>query len=189
MRKKGIEKGVQGFAATHAGVMILLLIVALFIYSMHIPERWCPHTFDLWVSELTLLSHLFYGRLTVVFCGLLWSSGSKPPDLPYSHRCRSGCVFAGIAEGDARALFASRRADSFALTKRNQSFVVSALTREDPPQSTPHFSYASQAMSQKQYVRHYAQDSFSLQALGFEKPVLIPKPAGGTHRTLYCGAG
>lgn len=74
MRKKGIEKGVQGFAATHAGVMILLLIVALFIYSMHIPERWCPHTFDLWVSELTLLSHLFYGRLTVVFCGLQGAS-------------------------------------------------------------------------------------------------------------------
>lgn len=74
LRRKGIEKGVQGFAATHAGVMILLLIVALFFYSMHIPERWCPHTFDLWVSESTLLSHLFYSKLTMVFCGLQGAS-------------------------------------------------------------------------------------------------------------------
>ena len=52
--RHGIVKGVQGFAVKHTAVKVVLDILALFFYTTHLPEKWWPHTFDLWVSGLTL---------------------------------------------------------------------------------------------------------------------------------------
>ena len=46
-----LHKGLQGFAVMEDAAMILLDLLALFFYLTHIPERWWPHTFDLWVSD------------------------------------------------------------------------------------------------------------------------------------------
>ena len=74
MFRKGIEKGAQGFAVTHTAVVVLLVSLAFSFYAMHLPERWCPYTFDLWVSDPMLLSHCSYGKLTMVFRGLQGAS-------------------------------------------------------------------------------------------------------------------
>lgn len=49
-----MNEGLQGFSTTWDGVMILLDLIAVFFYLTHIPEKWWPHTFDIWVSELLL---------------------------------------------------------------------------------------------------------------------------------------
>lgn len=40
----------KGFALTHIAVVILLYSLALFFYLTHIPEKWWPNSFDIWVS-------------------------------------------------------------------------------------------------------------------------------------------
>lgn len=50
---QGWNEGLQGYAVTDTAVAVLLYFLAMFFYLTHIPERWWPHTFDLWVSGLT----------------------------------------------------------------------------------------------------------------------------------------
>ena len=62
-----LHKGLQGFAVTEDAAMILLYSLALFFYLTHIPERWWPNTFDLWVSGLFYFHTIFWvnnGKLT-----------------------------------------------------------------------------------------------------------------------------
>lgn len=47
------NEGLHGFSMTYDGVMILLDLIAVFFYLTHIPEKWWPKTFDIWVSEMT----------------------------------------------------------------------------------------------------------------------------------------
>ena len=122
--RHGMERGVQGFAIKHTVVMVMLDILALFFYASHLPEKWWPHTFDLWVSRPSYSLAISYGKLTVGFWGY---AGGKPPDLSHSHRRRSNCLLAGIAEGDAKALCSRRRAGCFSTAKSYQSFDVSGL--------------------------------------------------------------
>lgn len=49
-RIQGMKEGLQGYALMNIAVMILLDLLALFFYLAHIPEKWSPHTFDIWVS-------------------------------------------------------------------------------------------------------------------------------------------
>ena len=42
-------QGLEGFALTHTAVAILLYLLAIFFYLTHIPEKWRPGTFDIWV--------------------------------------------------------------------------------------------------------------------------------------------
>lgn len=49
-----MNEGLQGFSTTWDGVMILLDLIAVFFYLTHIPEKWWPYTFDIWVCELLL---------------------------------------------------------------------------------------------------------------------------------------
>lgn len=65
MFSQGLIEGLQGFAVEYTGVKILLDLLALFFYLTHIPERWWPHTFDLWVRGL------FY------FPIVLWAKNGK----------------------------------------------------------------------------------------------------------------
>ena len=44
------KQGLQGFAIKHGAIMILLYVLAACFYLSHLPERWWPHTFDIWVS-------------------------------------------------------------------------------------------------------------------------------------------
>ena len=62
-----MERGVQGFAIKHTAVMVMLDILALFFYATHLPEKWWPHTFDLWVSGPSYSLIISYGKLTVAF--------------------------------------------------------------------------------------------------------------------------
>lgn len=53
---------------------------------------------------VSLLSLCFLGREWLADQDILVSTGVKPSDIPYSHQCRTGCIPAGVAEGDAKAL-------------------------------------------------------------------------------------
>ena len=72
--RKGIEEGLQGFAVTYTVVMVVLHCLALFFYATHIPERWWPHTFDIWVSGLSYSLTIPSGRLTPAFGDLQGAS-------------------------------------------------------------------------------------------------------------------
>ena len=64
------KQGLQGFAITHGVVMILLYSLAALFYLTHLPERRWPHTFDIWVSELSYFATTIWvknGELTSVF--------------------------------------------------------------------------------------------------------------------------
>lgn len=69
-----MERGVQGFAVKHTAYMVMLDILALFFYATHIPEKWWPHTFDLWVSGSSYSLVISYCKLTVAFGGLQGAS-------------------------------------------------------------------------------------------------------------------
>ena len=47
------NQGLQGFAIKHGVVTMLLYSLAAFFYLSHLPERWWPDTFDIWVSNLS----------------------------------------------------------------------------------------------------------------------------------------
>lgn len=49
---RGIQEGLRRFAVTHSTVMVLFYLLAFSFYATHIPERWWPHKFDLWVSGM-----------------------------------------------------------------------------------------------------------------------------------------
>ena len=51
--RDGLGEAVQAFAVGHTTIMVLLDFVALLFYATHIPEKWCPHTFDIWASGLS----------------------------------------------------------------------------------------------------------------------------------------
>lgn len=53
-----MNEGLQGFSTTWDGVMILLDLIAVFFYLTHIPEKWWPHTFDIWGASHQIF-HLF----------------------------------------------------------------------------------------------------------------------------------
>ena len=69
-----MERGLQGFAIKHTAYMVILDILALFFYVTHIPEKWWPHTFDLWVSESSYSLIISYCKLTVALEGLQGAS-------------------------------------------------------------------------------------------------------------------
>lgn len=54
-------QGLEGFALTHIAVMTLSYLLALFFYLTHIPEKWWPNKFDIWVSG---------PHFSTLFCGL-----------------------------------------------------------------------------------------------------------------------
>ena len=56
-------QGLEGFALTHIAVTILFYFLAVFFYLTHIPEKWWPNTFDIWVCVLPTLT-LFSRSLT-----------------------------------------------------------------------------------------------------------------------------
>ena len=70
----GIERGVQGFMIEHTAVKVVLDILALFFYTTHLPEKWWPHAFDLWVSGPSYSLMVSYGKLTMTFRDLQGAS-------------------------------------------------------------------------------------------------------------------
>ena len=69
-----MEKGLQGFVIKDTAYMVMLDFLALFFYVTHIPEKWWPHTFDLWVSGSSYSLVISYRKLTVAFGGLQGAS-------------------------------------------------------------------------------------------------------------------
>ena len=72
--RHGMERGLQGFAIKHTVIMVMLDLLALFFYVSHLPEKWWPHTFDLWVSGPSYSLTISYGKLTMAFWGLQGAS-------------------------------------------------------------------------------------------------------------------
>ena len=72
--RHGIERGVQGFMIEHTVVKVMFDVLALLFYTTHFPEKWWPHTFDLWVSGPSYSLMVFYGKLTMTFRGLQGAS-------------------------------------------------------------------------------------------------------------------
>lgn len=53
-------QALEGFALPHIAVAILLYLLALLFYLTHVPEKWWPGSFDIWVSGLPTFA-LFSG--------------------------------------------------------------------------------------------------------------------------------
>ena len=48
-----LKENLEGFPFTDMQGMMVSYGLATFFYLSHIPERWWPHTFDVWVGELS----------------------------------------------------------------------------------------------------------------------------------------
>lgn len=56
-------EGLQGFAITYDAVMNLINPRAIFFYLTHIPEYRWPHTFHIWLSELSYSSVIVWVKI------------------------------------------------------------------------------------------------------------------------------
>ena len=118
------NQGLQGFAIKHGMVTMLSYSLAAFFYLTHLPERWWPHTFDIWVSDLSYFPTTIWMKDGKLISVSLRFAGGKPSDLSSPHRCRPGLFSFRIEGGDARTLSESGRADRFSIVTRNESIGV-----------------------------------------------------------------